>query len=443
MTQTGDIFETLLSNLAVNTADSIAIRRDEITKALNQEFRNLDGSTGYKLMVGSYGRATAIKGISDLDLLYILPAGLKGTYRAAGGPLKVLRRTRKAIESRYPDTTVYVDRLVVVVEFTNFTFEVQPVFEIQPASEDENYSYDYPDTYSDSWKLTKPRDEIAATREENNATQGNLRRLCKLTRAWRNKHGVVLGGLLIDTLAYNYLTSTATHQASTSDLSGEMMRDFLRYLADEEDHEYYAALGSRQRVKVKKAFQKKAAAGADLCDEAIRAAGARGEYKKWRAVFGKVSPAAPAAEAILRASAAPTPTFTDTEQFIEDHYPVDIRNSLGLACIVTQDGFRPATLARYLMEYRRLPPKKTLRFSVECTDVPPPYEVRWKVLNRGPEAERRNKIRGEITKGNYAGGAERREPTEFRGDHYVECYLIRRGVVVARAHLDVLIQSAD
>lgn len=435
MTQTGDIFESLLSNLAVSTAESIAARRDEITKSLNSEFRSLDGSTANKLMVGSYGRATAIKGISDLDLLYVLPASLEDIYRTAGGPLKVLQRTRKAIANRYTSTTVYVDRLVVVVEFTNFKFEVQPVFE------NEDQSYDYPDTYSDSWKLTKPRDEISATRDQNNATAGNLRRLCKLTRAWRNKHGVVMGGLLVDTLAYNYLKADTTHWTSSPDLYGEMMRDFLRYLADEEDHEHYAALGSRQRVKVKKAFQKKAAAGADLCDEAIRAAGTRGEYKKWRAVFGKSSPAAPPAEEALLAAASQE-GFTDSEQFIEDQYPVDIRYSLSIGCIVAQDGFQPVPLARFLVKYFKLPPKKNLRFTVEHTDTPPPYEIRWKVLNRGPEAERRDRIRGEIIKGNHAGGKERREPTEFRGDHYVECYVIRHGVVVARDHLDIPIGSS-
>jgi hypothetical protein len=437
MTQTADIFDALLSNLAVDTTDNIATRRDEITKALNSEFRDLDGSTANKLMVGSYGRVTAIKGISDLDLLYILPSSLNADYHSAGGPRKALQRSRDAIAKRYSNTIVRVDRLVVVVEFSNFMFEVQPVFE------NDDTTYDYPDTYSDSWKVTKPRDEIAATKEMNNTTFGNLRRLCKLTRAWRNKHGVVMGGLLVDTLAYNYLTSHDTHRNSKSELYGEMMRDFLRYLADEEDHDFYAALGSRQRVKVKKRFQRSAASGADLCDEAISAAGTKGEFKKWRAVFGKASPAEPATETALTAAAFPVGSFTDTEQFIEDHYAVDIRHGLDITCVVTQDGFRPIPLTQYLIKYRRLPPKKTLRFTIDYTDAPLPYEVRWKVLNRGSEAERRDQIRGDIIRGNHAGGNERREPTAFRGDHYVECYVIRHGIVVARAHLYVPIEAAS
>jgi len=78
--KTSEIFDTLLENLKVGaTHSTIAARRDEITKALNKNFRDTEGSTNHKLMVGSYGRHTAIKGISDLDLIYILPPGIRTT----------------------------------------------------------------------------------------------------------------------------------------------------------------------------------------------------------------------------------------------------------------------------------------------------------------------------------------------------------------------------
>lgn len=67
------------------------------------------------------------------------------------------------------------------------------------------------------------------------------------------------------------------------------------------------------------------------------------------------------------------------------------------------------------------------------------YEVRWKVLNRGAEAERRDHIRGEIIRPTH--GTERREVTSFRGNHYVECYVIQRNVVVARGHIDIPIAA--
>lgn len=39
---------------------------------------------------------------------------------------------------------------------------------------------------------------------------------------------------------------------------------------------------------------------------------------------------------------------------------------------------------------------RSLTFQVVSCTVAKPYEVRWKVLNQGSEAERRNMVRGQI-----------------------------------------------
>ena len=67
-----ELFDQILENLKVSNYQEIANRRDEITKSLNGEYRADPDSTDHRLMVGSYGRHTAINGVSDLDLVYIL-----------------------------------------------------------------------------------------------------------------------------------------------------------------------------------------------------------------------------------------------------------------------------------------------------------------------------------------------------------------------------------
>lgn len=428
MTTTSDMFDGLLTNLTVDTSDKIAQRRDEITKSLNLEFRGVEGSTENKLMVGSYGRWTAIRGISDLDLLFILPASARDRYIKDGGPSKVLARVRQAIEKRYANTSVTVDRLVVVVQFSDFMFEVQPVFQ------NADNSYLYPDTKSDSWKITKPRAEIDEIRTENDRSNGSLRRLCKLARAWKNKHGTPMGGLLIDTLVYNFLKDRTEFHSSNSVLDDEMVKEFFLFLAEEEDHEFYAAVGSKQRVAVKKRFQPKARKAHNLALKAIEAEGQKNAYKKWRDIFGRVVPASAADS--LAASAA---RYSDTEEFVEDQYRVDVRYSLGIDCEVTQAGFRPTMLREMLRRRTWLLPRKQLKFKIVSTDVRGPYAVRWKVLNRGPEAERRDAIRGDLIESNH--GQERHETTSFSGTHYVECYAIQDGTVVARDEIEVPIAN--
>lgn len=429
--KTNEIFEGLLDNLKVDNNETIAARRDEITKVLNNGFRDLDDSKKNQLMVGSYGRYTAIRGISDLDMLYILPASLWDAYKGEDGPSAVLSRTKTAIQARYPNTSVKIDRLVVVVTFQNFMFEVQPVFD------QDDGSFKYPDTLSKSWKVTKPREEIKESSDYNSITNGNYRKLCKMARAWKNKHGVVMGGLLMDTLAYNFLQKETDHHSATPATYDLLVRDFFKFLSEEHDHDHYQALGSKQDVKVKKKFQRKANNAYELCLKAIEAAGKTTVNAKWKKVFGKP---VPADDTSMKAASACS--FDDTEEFIEDELPVDVRYSLVIDCTVTQNGFRTRRLRDMLAMRFPLSPQKNLDFVItECT-VPEPYSVKWKVLNRGDEAERRNLVRGQIIGPNRQKNG-RYEKTNFRGEHYVECYVIKNGVVVALDHIEVPITSTQ
>lgn len=81
---------------------------------------------------------------------------------------------------------------------------------------------------------------------------------------------------------------------------------------------------------------------------------------------------------------------------------------------------------------------KSLKFYVVENDVPTPFELKWKVLNRGALAKQRNQVRGQIIADD--GHESQHEKTNFKGPHLVECYAIKNGVVVARAYLDVPIQ---
>src|SRR5690606_15139946 len=153
---------------------------------------------------------TGIKGISDLDMVYIMPSSKWSVYNVKGGQSKLLQDTKNAVSSTYSASDIKVDRCVVTVNFSDSHIDIQPVFEI------EDQDYKYPDTYNDgSWKVTKPRKEMSAMTESEQDKNKNLRRLCKMARAWKNKNGVCMGGLLIDTLAYNFLHSTTDYDSSS------------------------------------------------------------------------------------------------------------------------------------------------------------------------------------------------------------------------------------
>lgn len=426
-------FQEFLSNIKIpeDKAGTISDRYGKITKNLNEKFRDTSSQTSNHLQVGSYGRYTGIKSISDLDMLYIMPNSEWDNYNKNGGQYKLLSDVKKSLESTYSSSDIKVDRCVVTINYSdNSHIDVQPVFE------EEEQDYKYPDTSNGgSWKITKPRKEMAAMKEFSDNKNKNLRRLCKMARAWKNKNGVVMKGLLIDTLAYNFLKETTDYDDKSYSSYDKMSRDFFKFLYDQPKKEEYGALGSKQRVKVVKSFKRKAKKAYDLACKAIDAEKDKEKHQKWRDIYGKEFPAY--SEAVNEAKAMNF-SYNSTEEFIENLYKVDIRYNLEIDCEVKQNGFREYFLREMLKLNLPLLTSKSLRFFIKENEVQAPYEVKWKVINRGEEAIKRNCERGQIL--NDAGNHIRVESTNFKGEHYVECYIIKDNIVVARDFIDVPIR---
>jgi hypothetical protein len=216
-----------------------------------------------------------------------------------------------------------------------------------------------------------------------------------------------------------------------------MCRDFFKFLYDQpSEQKEYGALGSKQRVKVKKSFKRKAKKALDLSNEAIDSTSDKTQHNKWRDIFGQNFPKYEAEDTEAKAI---NENYRNTEEFIESNYHVDIRYDLKIDCEVKQNGFREGLLRNFLFNKIKLMPNKSLRFYIERVDVPAPFEVKWKVTNRGEQAIKRDCIRGQIL--DDKGFSEQKENTNFKGSHFVECYIIKDNTVVARDIIDVPISE--
>lgn len=430
MTKT-EAFDKFLGNIKVDNPDVFSGRYKEITKKLNKTFRDTDSETANCLQVGSYGRYTGIKDISDLDMLYIMPKSTWDTYKRCPG--KLLHKIRDTLVDRYPQTTIKVDRLVVDVFFGNFTFEVQPVYE-EKAGEEINYKY--PDTKTRTYKITKPM------QEQNEMINFKLnhgeahRHLCKMLRAWKNNVGVCMGGLLIDTLTHRFLSNHSKYDYADKSLYGEICRDFFEYLKNEPKQGHYQALGSGQDVKVKHPFISKAKITYKKANEAVKEKNESKYHNIWREIFGRQFPKSESN--VVENRMFSSYNLSDREEFIEDKYPIDVKYDLKLDCIIMRNGFREHRLSELLLKGQHISRVRSLDFTIK-TDAPLPYEVKWKARNVGTEAVKRNCLRGEIIDSNRKNNI-RHESDDFFGPHYMEAYIIKNGVVVARDRIEVPIQ---
>lgn len=131
--------------------------------------------------------------------------------------------------------------------------------------------------------------------------------------------------------------------------------------------------------------------------------------------------------------------YSNTEEFIEDKVTnINEQYYVKVSCQVSGKGINTQPLYKYLEKYEKLkrwlPHGFSIDFDVIETNVPEPYKVWWKVRNIGPEAESRDKIRGQIEKQYYK---HKHEESQFYGPHYVECYIIKNNECVAIDHIEV------
>jgi hypothetical protein len=289
-----DEFSTLNDTCKISSAQisSIGYRYQRITRQLNRDFWGNESETAHSLYTGSYGRDTAAKGISDLDMGFILPTALYHQYNAymGNGQSALLQAVKRSIQNTYPSSDTSGDGQVVVIRFDDgIVFEVLPAFE-----NSEGTSWTYPNANGGgSWKVCNPRAEIGAVETRNRATNRNLKRMCRMARIWRDYCDVPMSGMLIDTLAYQFI-ERYEHRDKSFTYYDWLFRDLFAYLAGQDQSQtVWRAPGSGSHVFRKGAFEFKARSAELRAREAIADDQANRDWsrrQKWRMVFGPAYP---------------------------------------------------------------------------------------------------------------------------------------------------------
>ena len=288
-----DWFSTFCKDIQVQDGGTISSRYKSITHRLNADFWDSESYTSHSLYVGSYGRGTAIQGFSDLDMIFRLPSQLYEQYdnHTWNGQSSLLQAVKNSIKKTYSSTSIGADGQVIQIGFSDkITFEIVPVFLKKGGS------FTFPDANNGGrWRTTDPKPEIEAIRTRNKDSNSNLIPLCRMMRAWKSKWGVPMGGLLIDTLAYQFI-DTWRHKSESYFYYDLMCRDFFGFMANQDkEQEYWKAPGSGQYVFSKGLFQWKAKRCYNIALEAIAFETSNSKKnwsakQKWREIFGSAFP---------------------------------------------------------------------------------------------------------------------------------------------------------
>lgn len=413
----GNDFKKICLDIKLDNYQDMINTAHNIEDKLNEHYYEKDVK---KIkIVGSVGRGTAIKDCSDLDLLYELPESEFEKYDNydSNGQSQLLQDVKSIIKEKYPKTDVKGDGQVVVIDFDKYTVELVPAF-VQ-----NDGSYKYPDTHDGgSWKITKPIIEQAEVKTTDIKSNHNYINFCQLLRSWKNHTGFHFKGLLIDTLVYNVFVDNNYYALSSYDDYLSILNEVFSYISKlDRKQEFWLALGSNQKIdnEDKGLFIKKAKKALETIEE-------KEVNEVLEELFGYINP--------LNDSSKQYCGYDNTEEFIQNKFAVDIRYNLSINCIVSVNGANPYKLAEFLTKaIAKLRKGRNLKFYIENTNCPEPYDIYWKVRNVGDEAIKRNDIRGQIAKGKEF----HKENTKFQGPHYVECYLVKGGICVARKRIQV------
>lgn len=392
----------------------------EITKKLNSyyyEEQQCDDKHMY--VVGSVGRKTAVKNNSDLDLLFDLPKNVFSKFNAynSNGQTKLLQEVKEILKTRFPQTDIRGDGQVVVLDFNKYTVELVPAFK------QTDNRFKYPDTHNGgSWKYTDPIREQEYSKKMDNNTSGMFFDFCHIIRGWKNKTGFKFKGLLIDSLVYKYFENQCDYYEKDYNNYFDIFKDILSFLSlQDKNQTYWFALGSNQKVYSNGKFIYYAKKALKQLENSNQIQATLNELLGNGFLQNK------------KEKNVSYLKYDDTEQFIEDMFPVDIKYNLTINGTVSQNGYRSIKILGNFTKNVPILHNCKIEFFIEKTDCPKPDSIYWKVRNVGKVAEERNMIRGQIIEG----GTTKKEPASFKGPHYVECYFVKNGICIARSKIMV------
>lgn len=412
-------FEKFLNNIKLTSKqrEDAQIKYNGVCKKLHNSYFDSDYNGNTKLLIGSYGKRTNIRPARDIDVIFKMPEDKFEQYddHSSNGQSNLLNKIKSILEEKYSSSSIKVFGKVVVVEFADPNHNV----EVLPSFEQEDGKFKIPNSVNGGvWELWDPRCEIKKIDDSDSSNSGITRKLIRMIKKWEEKCSVKLKSYKIEEAVLKLLTENSYTFSNTQIL----IYDFFTFLVNEIDEKQKSHAETAQK-RSKKAI--------DYFNE-------EKELKaiaEWKKIFGDDFPSQGSVKTELKEERY----YSEKEQFIEQFHTIAFNDDyfVKINCYVSQRGWR----TRLLKNMNFLMKRKSLKFFIESTNVPEPFDVKWKVRNFGEEALLRDDLRGQIWAD--TGKRTRLENSKYTGTHYVECYIIKNNICIAYDNISVGIVNRE
>lgn len=221
-------FTTFLSNLDLtqNQQDDAKTKVNNVVRCLQAKYYQGPYDPGNAIIVGSYGKNTAVRPPSDIDMLYLLPVSEYHRINQVlgNGQSQLLQEVKHVLACTFSRTDLSADGQVVKVPFSSFAVEVVPAF----LCNDGTYLTCHT-AQGGSWRASCPQEEYRAIADLDSIFENKATHLIKMLKAWKRICNVPLKSIALEIVSCSFVRQWPYNQRSIFWYDW-MIRDFFAFL---------------------------------------------------------------------------------------------------------------------------------------------------------------------------------------------------------------------
>ncbi len=148
--------------------------------------------------VGFYGKGTASRPPSDLDMLFLLPSSeYNRTERLIGNKQsQLLQEMKRTLLTTFPNTDLRADGQVVLAPFQTYSVEIAPAFARMDGTYITAHTKD-----GGSWRVSNPTAEFRAIAYADSQSGNKATHLLIMLKSWKRQCSVEIKSISLEVLA--------------------------------------------------------------------------------------------------------------------------------------------------------------------------------------------------------------------------------------------------
>ncbi len=260
-------------------------KADRIARSLWSSYYGGEFDSRCYVKVGSYGKLTATRPKSDLDMLFLLPTDeyFRINQLAGNKQSQLLGEVKETLEVTFPLTDLRADGQVVVAPFQTYEVEIIPAFRWDDKTFITAHTED-----GGSWRPSNPAVEYEWLRWADSVSLGKATHLTKMLKAWKRECSVELKSVSLEVLACVFV-SQWKHRDQTLFYYDWLVRDFFQFLSPYVNG-WTLVPGTNEKIYLGNSWASK-------CENAFKRAFKAEDYERqndeqaasdeWRKIFGQ------------------------------------------------------------------------------------------------------------------------------------------------------------